>query len=115
MGDWTPEPWSIHKIPGRIAIGKETEFGGFGWGGEICSAVSSPTFNDEKMANLERIVSCVNALSGVPNPEGVGEAIAGLELIMDIGARQQTNGQRVDTCIDIAERALRAMGLEVGE
>ncbi len=59
---------------------------------------------DKELTEIKKIV---------PKPEGLGELVAGMELIMDANARAQSNKEKVETCIYIAATALRAIGIEV--
>lgn len=63
----TPEPWLIGKTTEKgMPIETETDLIGFfdPWS----------NLNNVDLANAARIVSCVNALAGIPNPQAFVEA-----------------------------------------
>jgi hypothetical protein len=78
----TPEPWLAEgefKQVGCLVRGLSTEWVGYvvqlnaeKYRGEVCGFQSATNIDgikpNEALANATRIVSCVNALAGIPNP-----------------------------------------------
>lgn len=69
---WSPEPWRIYKYEDHPAVD-----------------IDSGPYNvaeDVVEINAERIVACVNACTGIENPDAIPELIAALK--------------KADTCLE---------------
>lgn len=104
MGDWTKEPWEVcrektEKMGMHIRAVKED-----------VKPKARAICVEMDLDNMERVVSCVNALAGVPNPEGIGEAVEALKF-----AKECANMPGLPFPIELMlkiEEALRALGIE---
>lgn len=109
MSGWTPkhtpEPWTYFPQAGDAYEGDFNRYGDRHGRKTVFHTPSDYEFLEEARANGARIVSCVNALAGIPNPEGVGDFIKVVKASMPTNEPDRL----------AIEAALRAMGLEVGE
>lgn len=66
MSSWTKEPWGRDpRVAMRVVADGDR---GICSTGGFFNLQRSEEVHDENLANAERIVACVNALSGVPDP-----------------------------------------------
>jgi hypothetical protein len=78
MSKHTPEPWHIgepKRVNRFIPVRSESEF-------TVCEVLPMP--HNAEIANAQRIVDCVNALSGL-NPSAVATMREALETIASYG------------------------------
>lgn len=83
MSSWTKEPWGRDpRVTMRVVA--DGDRGVCSTGG-FFNLQRSEEVHDENLANAERIVACVNALSGVPDPAALlGEVRAALEALIPL-------------------------------
>ena len=110
MGEWTKEPWHCDDGMRRTAIVDSD-------GRQVAMATGEAPMHDQRgastseiqAANAARIVACVNALAGIPDPAAAIEEVRAT-LTWIVGASSAENVNDLNNIHHAAMRALRMLG-----
>lgn len=105
---WTKEPWDVHKW--RICAGVES-----GNSTLVCDTAWNKKTREvaANKANAARIVACVNALAGIPDPAAFVSHVAAMERALRFyadPANMESFDVRKPGICKIAKQALEGAG-----
>lgn len=94
--NWVSEPWEYRN---------EMLYSGLDHIGDV----------PENGENGDRIVACVNGCAQIPSPDGLGDLVKAMKIVLSIkeGGRLDKDSGTVEGLHIIARQTLRACGIEV--